>query len=130
MAFGIDPSLLDTVGYYLVVLLFLGTVLINSTTQVKQHRDRMIVLGVPFAGVVLWIGFVMQYIGTTLLLFRVHVEIGAAILIVFTVLATLIFHQFWRDENPLDRHLHRSAWFLNGGIVGALLMIIARDGAR
>ena len=53
-----------------------------------------------------------------------HLRAFAAILIVFTMLATVIFHQYWRVEDPLRRHLHVSFIFSNCGIVGGLLLLM------
>lgn len=121
-----DPAQLSAAGQILIAVCFLGTALINSTLLVAQHRDRMAALGVPFAGIALWIGFAIQYAGSLSLLLDYHRHIGAALLIVFTVAATAIFHRFWRVPDPLMRHLHRSFVFVNIGIVGALLLVMAR----
>ena len=122
----LDPVLAEAIGRYLLVVLYLGTAVINSTTKVRQHRDRIEAVGIPFAGPVLWFGFALQYAGALMLLFDWHTEIGAALLIVFTVAATAIFHRFWLVEDPLRRHMHFSFIFSNIGLCGGLVLLMAR----
>ena len=119
-----DHSALQIAGQLLIAFLFVGTGLINSTTKVKQHVDRMAAQGSPCAAVVLWCGFGMQYVGGLAIAFDYRTDIGAPILIVFTILATAIFHRFWELEDPLRRHLHLSFIFSNCAIVGGLLLVM------
>lgn len=121
----LDPALAEAIGRYLLVVLYLGTALINSTRKVKQHQDRIAAAGIPSAGAVLWFGFALQYAGSLMLLFDWHTEIGAALLIVFTVAATAIFHRYWQVEDPLRRHMHFSFIFSNIGLCGGLVMLMA-----
>ena len=119
-----DHTTLQIVGQLFIAVLFLGTALINSTTKVAQHADRMAAMSVPAPYVTLWIGFALQYVGGTLVLLDIRTDIGAYLLIFFTIAATAIFHRFWRIEDPLRRHLHLSFLFSNIGIVGALLLLL------
>jgi len=119
-----DHTALQIVGQIFIATLFLGTALINSTTKVKQHADRMTALGVPLPYVTLWTGFAIQYVGSILVLLDLRTDIGVYLLIFFTVAATAIFHRFWRVPDPLMRHLHLSFLFSNIAVVGALLLLL------
>ena len=119
-----DHTTLQVVGQIFIAVLFLGTALINSTTKVKQHADRMAALGVPIPYVTLWAGFAIQYAGGILVLLDIRTDFGAYLLILFTVVATAIFHRFWLVADPLLRHIHMSVLFSNIGIVGALLLLL------
>ncbi len=119
-----DHSTLQIAGQLLIAVLFLGTGLINSTTKVKQHVDRMAAMGIPRAGLVLWCGFAMQYVGGLSIAFDYRTDIGAPVLIVFTIAATALFHRFWELDDPLRRHLHMSFIFSNCAVVGGLLLLI------
>jgi putative oxidoreductase len=119
-----DHTILQTVGQLLIAFLFLATGLINVTTKFKQHLDRMVAIGVPFARFALILGFAMQLVGGTLVALDYQRSFGAGILIVFTVAATAIFHQYWRVEDPLRRHLHFSNIFSNCGLIGGLLLLV------
>ena len=119
-----DHTTLEIVGQVMIAVLFLGTAIINSTTKVKQHADRMGALGVPIPTVTLWVGFAIQYAGGILVLLDIRTDIGAYLLILFTIAATIIFHRFWQVADPLLRHIHMSVLFSNIGIVGALLLLL------
>lgn len=81
--------------------------------------------GLPYSEAVLIGGFALQFAGGISLLTDFHRTAGAALLIAFTVLASLIFHRWWLIADPLLRHLHISFLFLNAGVVGALLLVAA-----
>lgn len=119
-----DHTILQTVGQLLIAFLFLATGVINAATKFKQHLDRMVAVGVPFAKAALITGFAMQLVGGLLVALDTWRSIGAGILIVFTLVATAIFHQFWRVGDPLRRHLHVSFIFSNTALVGALLLLM------
>ncbi len=119
-----DKTTLEIVAQLMIVTLFLGTLAINATTKVKQHADRMTAMGIPLPYATLWIGFAMQAVGGAMVAIDWHTDIGAAILIVFTVFASAIFHRFWTMEDPLRRHLHLSFVFSNIAVVGALLLLV------
>ncbi len=115
----------NAVGQVLLALAFLVTGILNATGKFKMHRDRMAAAGVPMATAALVVGFAMQLVGGALLLADWHYRWGAAILIVFTVLATAIFHRWWLvTDDPLRRHLHLSFVFNNMAVVGGLLLIL------
>lgn len=120
-----DHTLLETIGQLLVASLFVVTLAVNATTKVKQHADRMAAMHVPKPYLTLWAGFLLQAVGSVMLALDWQTRIGAAILIVFTVLATAIFHRFWTMDDPLRRHLHLSFLLSNVAIVGALVLLIA-----
>ena len=119
-----DHTILQAIGQLLIAFLFVATGLINASTKFKQHLDRMVAVGVPFAKFALIAGFAIQIIAGLLIAFDTQRAPAAAILIVFTVLATAIFHQYWRVDEPLRRHLHVSYIFSNCGIIGGLLLLM------
>jgi len=46
------------------------------------------------------------------------------LLIIFTVLATAIFHRFWQRQDPTQRNASRIALLSNVAIVGGLLLLL------
>jgi len=120
-----DNTNLEIAGQLLIAVLFLGTGIINSTTKFKQHADRMAGYNVPVPVVTLAIGFAMQYIGGFMVAFDYKTDIGAMILIFFTLAATAIFHRWWTVvDDPLRKHLHLSFVFSNCAVAGGLLLLI------
>ena len=104
----------------------------ERSTKTRQFPDNQFLefplllgaLGVPFPYLALWIGFAIQYVGGVLVLLDVYTCLGASLLILFTVLATVIFHRFWLTPDLLMRHIHKSIIFSNIGIIGALLLLL------
>src|SRR5437870_11682538 len=103
-----DHTPLQTAGQLLMAFAFLATGIRNAGWKFEQHLDRMLAYRVPQARLVLNAGFVMQFVGATLLAFDLWRPLGAALLIAFTVLASAIFHHWWLMADPLLRHLHLS----------------------
>ena len=108
----------------MIATLFLGTLVINAGTKEKQHVDRMAAMNIPLPRATLWAGFALQAVGGVMVAIDWRAGLGAALLIVFTVLASAIFHRFWTIEDPLRRHLHLSYVFSNIAVIGALLLLV------
>lgn len=115
---------LQIAGQLLLAALYLGTGVINASTKFGQHLDRMVAMNVPAAKPALILGFALQFAGGLSLLLNYRTDIGAAILILFTVAATAIFHRWWLLDDPLRRHLHLSFVFSNVGLCGGLLLVM------
>lgn len=119
-----DRTSFQIAGQLLIAFLYVATGVINAAARFTQHLDRMTAVGVPLARPALIAGFAMQLAGGIALALDWHRPWAASLLIVFTIAATAIFHQYWRVEDPLRRHLHVSFIFSNCGIVGGLLLLV------
>jgi uncharacterized membrane protein YphA (DoxX/SURF4 family) len=120
-----EHTALQAAGQLLIAFLFLGAGVRNAVWTFRQHLDRMVAYGVPQAKPVLIAGFLMQFAGGILVAFDYRRVLGASLLIAFTVLASAIFHRWWRVNDPLVRHLLISALLANCGVVGGLLLVMA-----
>lgn len=120
-----DHGPLQAAGQLLLGFAFLATGIRNAGWKFVMHLERMMALGVPQAKGVLIAGFALQFAGAILLLLDYGRVLGAALLIAFTVLASLIFHRWWLIPDPLARHLHIANLLANFGLVGGLLLIAA-----
>src|SRR4029077_9529691 len=120
-----DTSWLDTAGRLLIVFCFLATGLCNLTkARVRDHIERMTAFGIPAPAAAFWIGIALQLTGCALLLFDWYPEIGVYCLIVFTVVATGIFHRFWSNPDPAKRNSSRIIFLGNIAILGGLLLVL------
>ena len=115
---------IHVIGQLLVAFLFLGTGIANALWKQQQHIDRMAAYGVPFPQYALWAGFVLQFAGGAMVALDWYTRWGAGLLIIFTVLASAIFHRYWTVQDPLRRHLHISFLFSNTAVIGALLLLM------
>jgi len=120
-----DHDALQAAGQLLLGFAFLATGVRNAGWKFVQHAERMAALGVPQAKGVLIAGFALQFTGAALLLLDCQRAMGAWLLVAFTVLASVIFHRWWRIPDPLVRHLQISSLLVNFGLVGALLLVLA-----
>ena len=120
-----ELSFLDSAGRLLIVGFFLVAGLSNMTRErIREHIERMRANGMP-AAAAFWFGVVLQFCGCALLLAGWHADIGALLLIIFTVAATAIFHRFWRVGDPVKRNIARLMFHNNIAIVGGLLLLLA-----
>lgn len=119
-----DHMPLEIAGQLMIATLFLGTLVLNAATKEQQHVDRMAAMGIPRPRTTLWAGFALQAVGGLMVAIDWHAGLGAILLIVFTLLASAIFHRFWTMEDPLRRHLHLSFIFSNIAVIGGLLLLI------
>jgi putative oxidoreductase len=120
-----DHSAFQAAGQLLLAFAFLATGIRNAGWKFRQHLDRMLAGGVPQARLVLLAGFALQFAGAVLLVLDWHRTAAAALLILFTVLASAIFHRWWLISDPLLRHLHLSNLLVNCGVIGGLLLVAA-----
>ncbi|HYL32867.1 MAG TPA: DoxX family protein [Stellaceae bacterium] len=116
---------LDVIGRILMAGFFVVTAILNiSKAQVKNHVDRLIAGGTPYPTAVFWIGIVMELIGAALVLSGWNARAGVVLLIVFTIIASLLFLRFWQQPDPMRRVIMRNGMLANVAIVGGLLLLL------
>jgi uncharacterized membrane protein YphA (DoxX/SURF4 family) len=120
-----DHTPLQVAGQLLLALAFLATGVRNALWKFRSHTERMAAYGVPQPRSVLIAGLALQFFGAILLALDLWRGLGAALLIVFTIVASAIFHRWWLISDPLLSHLHLSNLIVNCGVVGGLLLVAA-----
>lgn len=118
-----DPALLAIVGRLLLGGLFVAggarhLLVLPALTGVLAAR------GVPYPKVSLILGSVIEIAAGLALMAGVFVPAAAAILIAFTIAASILMLNFWDLEGDA-RHLAISVWMSNCAIVGGLLLAVA-----
>jgi putative oxidoreductase len=122
-----DAHILDIAGRLLIVACFLATGLANlAPARVQDHVDRMRASRTPFPRAAFWAGIALQFAGSAMLLADWHPAIGALCLIVFIVVATLVFHRFWSMQDAARRNSSRINLLGNLAILGGLLLLLER----
>jgi putative oxidoreductase len=123
---------------YSQILLIVGRVLLGGLFVVggAHHFFTLPVLvsamkarGVPAARLVLVAGSVFQIIAGLLLMFGVYAGWAALGLAVFTLVASIMFLNFWDAEGPA-REAARIGFQTNMGLIGGLLIAAARSAAN
>lgn len=79
---------------------------------------------VPMARQVVLFGIAMQLVGGLLTAIGPWQAVGGVLMIVFLVIATLLFHPMWKYSGT-ERAPHTVATLMNTSLCGAFLLLIA-----
>jgi putative oxidoreductase len=79
---------------------------------------------VPMARQVVLFGIAMQLVGGLLAAIGPWQAVGGVLMIVFLVIATLLFHPMWKYSGT-ERAPHTVATLMNTSLCGAFLLLIA-----
>ncbi|PTE07879.1 DoxX family protein [Mesorhizobium helmanticense] len=82
--------------------------------------------GVPLAGLALWVGIVVQIVAGALVMAGVWTAPAAACLIVFLIVATPMFHNFWDHKGP-ERAARINGFVGNVALTGGFLTLVAQS---
>lgn len=85
--------------------------------------QRMFASLLPWVPLILVLITALELIGGLLLLLKIKVRLGAAMLILFTILITLLFHHFWFLEGP-EKEVQMVFFIKNIAIIGGLLFVL------
>src|SRR5438045_3353102 len=108
-----DHTPLQAAGQLLLAFAFLATAIRNAGWKFHQHLERLLAYRVPQARLVLTAGLALQFTGATLLALDLWRALAAALLVLFTLAASTIFHRWWLIKDPLLSHLHLSNLLVN-----------------
>jgi len=97
---------------------------IKNVGRWQVNVGRMAALGIPKPALCLAVGFAIQFSGTFMVLLDWHRPAGVALLMLFTVLATAVFHRFWRMTDPVRAEYHFLLLTYNVFVIGALLLLL------
>ncbi|MER8748534.1 DoxX family protein [Mesorhizobium sp. M1050] len=116
-------------------LLFLGRLLLGGAFVFAGLRNiqnaalltqLMAARGVPQARLALWLGIVLQVAAGVLVIAGLCTAIAAAVLLLFLIVATPMFHNFWDHQGP-DRASRINGFVGNVALGGGFLTLIAQS---
>jgi putative oxidoreductase len=112
-------------GRFLITLIFLRSAF-GKITGFTMVAGMMAKKSMPFAEVLLVGAIVLEIAGGLMILLGWHARLGALLLAIFLVPATLIFHDFWAvDPSQLREVMNQTNHFYkNASILGALVFIM------
>ncbi len=119
-----DHSVAEIIAHAMIAFLFLYRGL-TALSDFADHLSRFQRLKVPLPRLVLLGGFATMLIGGVMVLLDYQAAFGAGLLIVFTLLANLLYHHFWAMDDPRLRQTHTWIFCNNIAVMGGLLMVIA-----
>ncbi|KQU97924.1 DoxX family protein [Mesorhizobium sp. Root695] len=116
-------------------LLFLGRLLLGGAFVFAGLRNiqnatfltqLMTARGVPQARLALRIGIVLQVAAGVLVIAGLWTALAAAVLVLFLIVATPMFHNFWDHQGP-DRASRINGFVGNVALSGGFLTLIAQS---
>ena len=111
------------VGRFLLGFYFLQAGLRNFG-KLPLHTEILTKKGVPMPRESLLVALAVQVLGGASVAFGIFPAIGAAGLIVFTVAANALYHNFWAYSGA-ERTSHYNSVVTNLAIIGGFLLVIA-----
>lgn len=109
--------------------LLLGGAFVFAGLRNVQNRNLVASLmaarGVPQAKLALWLGILLQVVAGVLVMAGLWTALAAAALIVFLIVATPMFHNFW-DHQGADRAARINGVVSNVALGGGFLALIAQ----
>jgi putative oxidoreductase len=118
-------GVITVVGRAMLAMVFLMSAVGNKIPNFNQVTGYMTSEGVPAAQLMLAGAIVFLIAGSLALIVGFKARIGASLLLVFLVLATYFFHDFWTFEDAAEKQQQMIQFMKNMALMGAMLLIIA-----
>jgi putative oxidoreductase len=117
---------LNLIGRILLAALFLPAGL-SKLSGFEGTVGYITSVGLPLASVAAAAAIAVEILGSIALIVGFQTRIAAAVLAVFTVVASVFFHAFWAAA-PEQAFVQQLMFFKNIGVIGGLL-VLASSGA-
>ena len=118
-------GIVAVLGRILLCTIFLMSAVGNKIPNFQAVAGYMAKEGVPAPQVMLAGAIVFLIAGSLSIILGYRARIGAALLLVFLVLATYYFHDFWTLSDPQAEQEQMIQFMKNLGLMGAMLLVIA-----
>jgi uncharacterized membrane protein YphA (DoxX/SURF4 family) len=119
-----DHTFLQIIAHSMIAFLFIFRCF-TALPRFNEHARRIAKRGVPFSTFSLATGFLMMLTGGASILLDYYAQIGASILIAFTIFANFLYHDFWNKKGDWTEHNRALYTFCNNfAVIGGLLMIL------
>ena len=123
-------DVLAVLGRVMLSTIFLMSAVGNKIPNFDAVAGLMGSVGVPAPRFMLIGAIVFLVAGSLSVLAGYKARIGAALLLVFLILATYFFHGFWHATDPKAQQDQMIQFMKNLSMAGAMLMIIANGPGR
>lgn len=122
-------DLLSLAGRVMIVTIFLLSAVGNKIPNFSSVVGYMASEGVPVPQVALAGAIVFLIAGSLSVMLGYKVQFGASLLLVFLVLATYFFHDFWTFEGQ-ERQMQTIQFMKNLSLIGTMAFLIANGSGR
>ncbi len=118
-------GVLALLGRLMIAAIFLLAAVGKKIPKFSETAAYMASEGVPVPKIMLGgaIGFLIA--GSLSIAAGFKARIGATLLLVFLLLVTYFFHDFWTQEDPMARQEQMIQFMKNASMMGAMLLVIA-----
>src|SRR5579884_2807157 len=115
---------LTVLGRLMLSAIFLLAAVGNDIPNFEKTTGMMAGAGVPAPSLLLAGAVVFLIAGSVSVILGCRARVGAALLLVFLILATYYFHPFWRLEGQ-ERQAQMLHFMTNLSMAGAMVLLIA-----
>ncbi len=112
------------IGRVMIATIFLMSAVGNKIPNFAQTTEYMTANGVPMPSLALVGAIVFLVVGSLSIVVGYRARIGAALLLVFLVLATYFFHNFWAYEGQ-EQQQQMIQFMKNLSMMGTMVFIMA-----
>jgi putative oxidoreductase len=112
------------VGRILIATIFLSSALGNKIPQFSDVAGFMAAEGVPLPRLMLAGAIVFLIAGSLSIILGYKARLGAALLLVFLLLATWFFHDFWTFGGQ-ERQMQMIHFMKNLALIGTMIFLVA-----
>ncbi|HMP80294.1 MAG TPA: DoxX family protein [Pirellulaceae bacterium] len=122
-------NLTSMMGRLFIGTIFLSSAIGNKIPDFSNVATYMGSKGVPLPSLMLVGAIVFLVIGSVSIIVGYKTRVGATLLLVFLILATYFFHNFW-DLQDEARQMEMIHFMKNLSMAGAMLFLIGNGGGR
>jgi len=112
-------------GRLMLAAIFLMAAVGQSIPKFSDTAASMEAEGVPAPKIMLGGAILFLIAGSLSIAAGFKARIGATLLLVFLLLVTYFFHDFWTQEDPVVKQEYMIQFLKNTSMMGAMLLIIA-----
>jgi len=116
-------------GRLMIATIFLMSAVGNKIPNFNDVAAYMASEGVPMPQVALAGAIVFLIVGSLSVIAGFKIRLGAALLLVFLVLATYFFHDFWKFEGQ-EQQMQMIQFMKNLSLMGTMVFLMANGAGR
>lgn len=116
---------ITVIGRVMLSTIFLMSAVGNKIPNFNQVAGYMASEGVPAAHLMLVGAILVLLVGSLSVIVGYKARVGATLLLIFLVLATYFFHDYWAFEDAAEKQQQMIQFMKNMALMGAMLLIIA-----
>ena len=117
-------SILSLLGRLMIATIFLMSAIGNKIPKFNDVAGYMASEGVPLPSLMLVGAIAFLIVGALSVILGYQTKIGAGLLLVFLLLATYFFHDFWTFEGP-EQQQQMIQFMKNLALMGTMVFLIA-----